>query len=183
MEKALKAVKPRARIVVTGQPHMVSKITQGKRGKGGGFVKAGLKNLISGNTTEKTFTSDEMVEMANMEKQIVNYSWCDESSNTLVFLDSETYEEVRVHKDIIDNAKFLVEGNDVKLLLFKGEVIGADLPTVCEFVVDSIDMVKSTSGNYSAVLNSGAKINVPDFIKVGETIRVNVEEGKYVERA
>ena len=47
MEKASKAIKPRSRIELGGQPWMVSKITQGKRGKGGGFVKASLKNLVN----------------------------------------------------------------------------------------------------------------------------------------
>lgn len=181
MEKASKAIKPRSRIELGGQPWMVSKITQGKRGKGGGFVKASLKNLVSGSTTEKTFTSDEMVTYAQMAKQMVNYSWKD--GTTLVFLDSETYEEVRVDGTLLDNSQYLVEGTDVKLFLFKGEVIGVDLPTICEFEVMSIELVKSAGGNYPATLSSGARVLVPDFIKVGETIRVNIEEGKYVERA
>ena len=76
-----------------------------------------------------------------------------------------------------------MEGTDVKLFLFKGDVIGVDLPTICEFEVRSIEMIKSAGGNYPALLNSGAKVLVPDFIKVGQSIRVNVEDGKYVEKA
>lgn len=181
MEKASKAIKPRSRIELNGQPWMVSKITQGKRGKGGGFVKASLKNLVSGITMEKTFTSDEMVPLASMSKQMVNYSWKD--GTTLVFLDNDTFEEVRVDGALLDNSQYLVEGTDVKLFLFKGEVIGVDLPTICEFEVTQIDLVKSAGGNYPATLSSGAKCLVPDFIKVGDSIRVNIEEGKYVERA
>ena len=122
-----------------------------------------------------------MVTYAQMAKQIVNYSWKD--GTTLVFLDSETYEEVRVDGTLLDNSQYLVEGTDVKLFLFKGEVIGVDLPTICEFEVMSIELVKSAGGNYPATLSSGARVLVPDFIKVGETIRVNIEEGRYVERA
>ena len=181
MEKAIKLVKPRSRIVLDGAPYMCSKIQQGKRGKGGGFVKASLKNLITGANKDHTFSSDELVEAAAMEKQQATFSWSD--GNNLIFMDTESFEEISVDKQIIDNAKFMIEGSEVKLMKFKGEVIGVDLPTICEFEVESVDMVKSTGGNYSATLNSGAVILVPSFIKAGESIRVNVEDAKYVERA
>ena len=93
MEKAIKAVKPRSRIVLDNQPWFCSKIQQGKRGKGGGFVKASLKNLITGSTKDYTFSSDEQVEIANMEKVPATLSWREGSS--LVFMDSESFEEVR----------------------------------------------------------------------------------------
>jgi translation elongation factor P/translation initiation factor 5A len=58
-DRAIKVVKPGGNILVNGAPHYVKKIMQGKRGKGGGFVKATLKNLLTTSTFEKTFTSDE----------------------------------------------------------------------------------------------------------------------------
>ena len=57
-------MKPGVALVLDGVPHRVTKITQGKRGKGGGFVRAVVKNLVSANSYEKTFTSDENVEIA-----------------------------------------------------------------------------------------------------------------------
>ena len=181
MEKAIKAVKPRSRIVIEGSPWLISKIQQGKRGKGGGFVKASLKNLINGSTKDHTFNSDEQVEIAELEKLSASLSWREDAS--LVFMDSKTFEEIRVDMKVIDNAAFLSDGAEVKLLKFMGEVIGVDLPSIVEYDVTNIEMVKSTGGNYPATLDSGAVILVPSFIKVGERIRVNVEEGKYVERA
>ena len=181
MEKAIKVVKPRSRVVLDGHPWFCSKIQQGKRGKGGGFVKASLKNLITGSTKDYTFSSDEQVEIANMEKVPATLSWREGSS--LVFMDSESFEEVRVDNKIVENAAFLSDGAEVKLLKFMDEVIGVELPTVVEFEVTSVEMVKSTGGNYPATLDSGANILVPAFIKQGERIRVNVEDGKYVERA
>ena len=58
-------------IVLDGSPHRVLSITQGKRGKGGGFVRAKVKNLVSNNVFEKTYTSDETVEVADLEKEMV----------------------------------------------------------------------------------------------------------------
>ena len=181
MEKAIKAVKPRSRIVLEGAPWFCTKIQQGKRGKGGGFVKASLKNLITGSTKDYTFSSDEQVEIAELEKAAASLSWSEGAC--LVFMDSETFEEIRVDSKVIDNAEYLSDGAEVKLLKFMGDVIGVELPTIAEFNVTSIEMVKSTGGNFPATLDSGASILVPSFIKVGERIRVNVEEGKYVERA
>ena len=121
---------------------------------------------MTGSTKDYTFSSDEKVEIANMEKVPASLSWREGSS--LVFMDSESFEEVRVDKKIVENAAFLSDGAEVKLLKFMDEVIGLELPTVVEFEVTSIEMVKSTGGNYPATLDSGANILVPAFIKQGE---------------
>ena len=76
-ERAGKGIRPGVAILVDDAPHRVSKIIQGKRGKGGGFVRATVKNLISGQVFEKTYTSDEMVEFADLEKETATYSWDD----------------------------------------------------------------------------------------------------------
>ena len=122
MEKAIKAVKPRSRIVLEGAPWFCTKIQQGKRGKGGGFVKASLKNLITGSTKDYTFSSDEQVEIAELEKAAASLSWSEGAC--LVFMDSETFEEIRVDSKVIDNAEYLSDGAEVKLLKFMGDVIG-----------------------------------------------------------
>jgi elongation factor P len=185
-ERARNAIKPRALITVDNQPYRVSKIQQGKRGKGGGFVKATMKNLKTGATQEKTYTSDEMVEMANLDKSSVTYSWNDDATGDLVFLDGTTYEEVRVARDMVDNAKYLVEGREVKILSFQGIPFGVELPTICEYDIVSVDATKSTGNTgmqvHPATLESGATIMVPSFITDGR-IKVNTEEDKYVERA
>jgi hypothetical protein len=67
-ERAGKSVKPGCAIILDGQPHRCTKMIQGKRGKGGGFIRATLKNILTNNTFEKTFTSDEIVEHADLER-------------------------------------------------------------------------------------------------------------------
>lgn len=178
-ERAGKVLKPGAGVVVDGNPHRVSKIIQGKRGKGGGFVKATLKNLINGNVFEKTFTTDEMVEQAELDKEAAQYSWADD--HNFIFMNSTTFEETSVPKADIENSKFLVEGQAVKLLMFKGAVIGVELPVISEYTIVSLSNAESGSG-YAATLNSGAIVTVPAFVKEGSNIRVNTELGTYVER-
>lgn len=99
-ERAGKSVRPGANLVLDNIPHRVTKIIQGKRGKGGGFIKATLKNLQTGFTHEKTFTSDETVEHADMERQIAQFSWKDTSDDTLVFMNTQTFEEIRIPKSL-----------------------------------------------------------------------------------
>lgn len=178
-ERAGKSVKPGAALVLDGVPHRVTKITQGKRGKGGGFVKAVVKNLVSSNSYEKTFTSDENVEIADLEKEQAQYSWLDD--NNYVFMNSETYEEVRVPVDNVDNKAFLVEGQNVKLLKFRDNVIGVELPNIYEYIVTIVD--DSLQGKELATLNNGTVITVPAFVKVGQKIKVNTIDGLYVGRA
>eukprot|EP00605_Chrysophyceae_sp_TOSAG23-4_P001285 GSChrysophyteH1.ASY1.ANO1.1397.1 assembled CDS len=186
-ERARNAVKPRALLTIDNQPYRVTKIQQGKRGKGGGFVKASMKNLKSGVTMEKTYTSDEIVELANLDKADVTFSWRDESAQELVLLDTDSYEEVRIGADLVDNAKYLVEGREAKLLTFQGTPFGIEIPLVSEFDVVSIDVTKSTGNTgmqtHPATLESGAIVQVPTFITSGMRIKVNTEEDKYLERA
>ena len=113
-ERAGKGIRPGVAIIVDDAPHRVSKITQGKRGKGGGFIRATLKNLLSGQTFEKTYTSDEVVEFADLEKETATYSW--EDSDNYMFMSSQTFEEIPVPKSEVDNGTFLLGGLEVKLL-------------------------------------------------------------------
>ena len=85
---------------------------QGKRGKGGGFVKATLKNLITGNTYEKTFTSDEIVEHAELERKGASFSWSDEDN--YIFMDLETFEEIVLPKVEVELGDFLTPGLEVQ---------------------------------------------------------------------
>jgi len=179
-DRAIKIVKPGNALVFESIPHRVVSITQGKRGKGGGFVRAKLKSLVTSNVFEKTFTSDEIVEEADLQKEIVSYSWFD--GEHFFFMNTITFEEVKVPKSVVDNSKFMVEGQEVKLMKFGDEVIGVELPVICEYIVQSIDLSRAMGGTHAATLSSGAVIMVPLFIKEGSKIRVNTQDGIYLDR-
>ena len=123
IDRAIKVVKLGGLIKLSDGPHKVLKITQGKRGKGGGFVKAKLKNLYSQAVFEKTFTSDENVEAAEYEKRKATYSWTDGSF--MVFMDSVNFEEIRISKESAGD-EVLTEGTEYKLLQCEGKYIGID---------------------------------------------------------
>lgn len=132
-DRAIKIIKLNAFILLNKVPHKVLKITQGKRGKGGGFVRAKLKNLVNQSVFEKTYTSDENVEEADYMKQIVQFSWKD--GDEFVFIDNTTFEEIKITKDLIDESMIIKEGENVKILKCEGIVIG-------------IDVLKNPNGEY-----------------------------------
>lgn len=95
-EKAGKAVKPGAALVLNNLPYKVVKMKQGGRGRGASFVKASLRNLETAAVVEMTFINDEMVELAELEKEPVEFSWFDNSTSSLVFMNMTSFEETRV---------------------------------------------------------------------------------------
>ena len=125
IDRAIKVVKLGNLIKLPDGPHRVLKITQGKRGKGGGFVKARLQNIYTNAQFEKTFTSDESVEEASYEKSKAQFSWAE--GDTLVFLDSTSFEEIRIPKDTADAETQFVDGETYKLMKCEGKYIGIEL--------------------------------------------------------
>lgn len=179
-DKAGTSVKPKCNLVIDGQLFKCVKMIQGKRGKGGGFVKATLKNLITGSTSEKTFTSDEMVEHADLERKGASYSWAD--NDNYMFMNTDTFEEIAIPKKVIDNVKLLFPGLEVKLLFYGDTVIGVELPLILNYVV--VGRTTDGSHNYQPAMLEGcdAVVLVPDFINPGTSIRVNTSDGTYVGR-
>jgi elongation factor P len=165
--------------VIENVPYKVVKIKQGGRGRGASFVKANLKNLETSAVIERTFTNDEMVEFADLERETVEYSWRDTSTNCFVFMNMDSFEEHRVDVNELDNAEFMREGLQVKLIKFRDKIIGAELPEIVECTVVEID--DSGTGMH-AILDTGARLSVPDFIKVDTRIRINTYDKSYVER-
>ena len=99
----------------------------------GGFVKARVKKILGGGTFEKTFDSAEMVEVAEIEREKVQYTW--EDTHEYVFMDMTTFEEKRVPKEDVAGAKYMEEGTEVKLQVYDGKIIGKDLIDIFIFVV------------------------------------------------
>lgn len=128
-------------------------------GKGGGFVRGTLKGLTAQkNMFEKTWNSDDMVEIAEMEREKGQYSWKDESNDSYVFLNTITYEEISIPEDVIIDSDLLLEGVEVKLLKYNNEYIGMTLPTSVDYKVVNIDLAGLNGKEVPATLESGKMI-------------------------
>ncbi len=173
------------KIEIDGAPFEIIEFLHVKPGKGGAFVRTKLKNLQTGAVLNKTFRSGEKVGKPDLVERHMQYLYS--QGDDLVFMDLETYEQFTIPLNKIeDKAKFLVENMEVDVLYYKNQPISIELPTFVELeVVETEPGFKgdtATGGSKPAVLETGAKINVPLFINVGDKLRIDTRTGQYVER-
>lgn len=169
-----------------GQVMQVVEFQHVKPGKGAAFVRTKLRNVISGGMVEKTFSPTEKVPTAFVERKEMQYLYKDDS--LYYFMDNETYEQIPLNEDKLDdNFKFVKENEIVKVLSYKGNVFGVEPPNFVELeVVDTEPGVRgdtATNVTKPATLETGAQIKVPIFINAGEVIRIDTRSGEYLERA
>lgn len=166
-------------------PYKVVEYSQKVMGRGGSIVNVRIKSLIDGKVLAKTFKGNEAVEPAEVNYKNVQYLYKDDSK--LHFMDTETYEQLEIDKDLIgDLAGYLKEGDMVKAQIFKQKPINIELPkNVFLKVVYTENVVKgdtTSSVLKDAELETGITVKVPAFIKQGDEISVSTEDGSYRER-
>jgi len=173
------------KIEIDGEPFTITYFQHVKPGKGGAFVRTKIKNLRTGRTLDKTFRAGEKVDEADVEDKRMQYLYQDGES--LVFMDSETYDQIPFSAEQVGDArKFLKENLDVDVLFWRGKPINIELPSFVQAVISQTDPgVKGDTASGAtkpATIETGAVVQVPLFIKEGETIRVDTRSGEYVER-
>lgn len=169
-----------------GKPYIVIKYALIKMGRGGAVVKITARNLETGSTEEKSFSSNIAVEDVNTVKKKLQFLFKDKVNAT--FMDPKTFEQTEVPLKILgDSAVFLTEGETVDVLFWDEKALSVELaPNITLKVVETDPGVKGNSASNmykSAVLENGYQTKVPLFIKVGEKIRVDTRTGDYLERA
>ncbi|HLL07855.1 MAG TPA: elongation factor P [Nocardioidaceae bacterium] len=156
-----------------------------KPGKGGAVVRTKLKNVLSGKVVDKTFNADIRVETANVDKRPMTFSYNDGES--FVFMDTSTYEQVHVTKEVVgDAAAFLLDNQEVVVALHEGLPLYLELPASVELTVEytepGLQGDRSTGGTKPARLETGHSAQVPLFITTGEKIRIDTRSGEYLGR-
>ena len=157
-----------------------------KPGKGAAFVRAKVKNVITGSVIERTFNPTEKFPTAYVDRRNMQYVYSDGS--LYYFMDLETYEQNPIDQSKLGDAfRFVKEEMEVKVLSYKGEVFGIEPPNFVELVVTETDPGfkgnTATNATKPAKLETGAEVRVPLFIDEGEMIRVDTRTGEYMERA
>ncbi len=179
-------IRPGNVILHQGSLWAAVKINSVKPGKGGAYAQVELKNLVDGRKLNERFRASETVERVRLEQK--DHSFLYEEGDMLVFMDSETYEQNYIAKDLIgDRAVFLQDGMKVIVESHEGKALGVKLPEqVTLEVVETEPTVKGQTAASSykpAMMDNGARVMVPPFIGVGEKIIVNTETIEYVRRA
>jgi elongation factor P len=157
-----------------------------KPGKGGAFVRTKLKNVRTGAVVERTFRADERVEQAIVDKREMQYLYRD--GDDVVFMDSVSYEQMHVSPTALgDAAHYLTEGSSAVLQLYKGEIVGVDLPAAVELTVAQTDPGvqgdRVSGARKAATLETGLVVQVPLFVGPGDRVKVDTRTGEYLTRA
>jgi elongation factor P len=156
-----------------------------KPGKGGAFVRTRLKNAETGAVVDRTFRAGEKMPRVHTETKSVQYLY--DSGEEVVFMDSETFEQMSFPRaEVAEELDFLQPSSTVLLLTLDGRPSGIELPASVELdVTDTEPGVKGdTVSNVTkpATLETGAVVQVPLFVNVGDRIKVDTRERRYISR-
>lgn len=157
-----------------------------KPGKGGAFVRTKLKKVLTGAVVEKTFRAGEKVKDVRLERRPVSYSYSD--GHLYHFMDQDTFEIIPLSEEIIgeDQLKYLKENMKCEGLVHEGNVLSVELPFFVELEVTETDPGvrgdTAQGGTKPATLETGAVIQVPLFVEIGDIVKVDRREDKYLTR-
>jgi len=173
-------------IEMEGDIYQIVEFQHVKPGKGAAFVRSKLRNVRTGSVTEKTFNAGEKMPKARLDRREVQYLYNDGKEYNL--MDMETYEQTTMTaEDLGDAVKYLKENMTLHVLVFQEKYIGVDLPTSVELeVVETSPGIKgdtASGGGKPATLETGAVVQVPLFINVGDKLLIDTRTGNYVKRA
>lgn len=157
-----------------------------KPGKGPAFVRTKLKSIKNGRVIENTFTSGVKVNAARVERRPYQYLYKDDIG--YVFMHNETYEQITIGTEMIDNPEFLKEGDTCEVVVHAEteDILNVDLQ---QFVVMEVTYTEpglkgdtATNTFKQATVESGAVVMVPLFVETGEKIKIDTRDKSYVER-
>lgn len=157
-----------------------------KIGRGSAQVRVKMRGVRNGATVERTFQSGEKFRRAILDKKDVQFLYREE--NLFNFMDNETFEQlVMTEAQLGDVVDFLKDNQDLVVLTYRDEPIGAELPASVELVVTQTDPGfkgdTASGGAKPATLETGKVVQVPLFINEGDKLRIDTRTGQYIERA
>jgi elongation factor P len=163
----------------------VLEYTHHKPGRGNAIIRIKARNLRTGSTIEKTFISGDRVQDVRLDYHNVQYLYKD--GDNYVFMDAETFDQPVIPGELVGEAAgFLKEGMEVKITFFQNEPLDIELPTSVDLKVVQADIAvrgdTATGVTKKVTVETGAQVDVPIFVKEGDTIRVDTRTGAYVTR-
>jgi elongation factor P len=169
-----------------GQVMQIIEFQHVKPGKGAAFVRTKLRNVITGSVVERTFNPTDKFPPAYVERKEMQYLYND--GNLYYFMDTESYEQIPINSDILgDDFRFVKENTNCKILSFKGNAFGIEVPLFVELEVTETEPGvrgdTATNSTKPATLETGATIKVPLFVNNGDVIKIDTRTGEYLERA
>jgi elongation factor P len=168
-----------------GNLYKVLDYSHNKTGRGNANIRVKARNLLTGANIERTFSSGQSVQDVRLDFQNVSFLYKD--GDSFVFMDNETFEQPTLARDTLgESAQYLKEGMEVKITFYKGKPIDVDLPTSVDLKVVEAEMAirgdTATGVTKKVRTETGVMVQCPNFVNVGDTIRVDTRTGEYVTR-
>ena len=170
---------------VDDQIFRVLEYTHNKPGRGNATIRCKLRNLKTGATIERTFQSGDRMQDIRLDQHQVQYLYQD--GGLYYFMDTETYEQPALSASMLgENVNFLKEGLEVKLTIYQDEPIEIEMPAAVELKIVQSDVGvrgdTATGASKLVTTETGLKVQVPLFINLGDTIKVDTRSGNYLTR-
>lgn len=171
--------------LMDGDMYSIAEFLHVKPGKGGAFVRTKLKNIKTGAVIEKTFRSGEKVTEVRLERRKAQYLY--NTGDLYYVMDPDTYEQFPIPAHLFeDGLKYLKENMDISILQTGDEIVSIEIPTFVELEITQTDpgfKGDTVSGSTKpATLETGAVVQVPLFLEIGEVIKVDTRTDTYIER-
>jgi len=163
----------------------VIEYSHNKTGRGNANIRIKARNLLTGSNIERTFNSGQSVQDVSLDFHNVAYLYND--GDFYHFMDNETFEQPAIKADILgETALYLKEGMEVKVTFYNGSPIDIEYPSSVDLkVIEAETAIRgdtATGVTKKVKTETGLEVNCPQFVKVGDTIRVNTDTGEYVTR-
>ena len=170
---------------IDGQLWQIVEFQHVKPGKGPAFVRTKLKNVVSGKVVDKTYNAGVNVETATVDRRDATFLYRD--GTDFVFMDSEDFEQHPLPEALVGRlAGFLLESMPVQIAFHDGTPLYLELPVTVELEVahtePGLQGDRSNAGTKPATLETGAEIQVPLFINVGDKLKVDTRDSSYISR-
>lgn len=173
-------------IVFSNDIYKVIEFLHVKPGKGPAFVRTKLKSVTNGKVLDNTFSAGHKLEEVKVTTRKYQYLYDDD--NGFHFMNNEDFTQIYLNKEMIENAQFMKPGEEVTIILKEADEtpLSAEIPpTVTMEVIEADPGVKgntATNALKNAIVETGARVMVPLFIEPGDKIKINTEDGTYLER-
>ena len=173
------------KIEIDGTPYEIVEFQHFKPGKGGAMIRTKLRNILTGRIQDNTFRSGEKVGRPDLETREMQFLY--REGNELVFMDLSSYEQLHMDKEVIGiKATYLKDSQIVQVLLYQGAPLDIELPVslVLEVTQTEPGAKGDTVSNVTkpATLETGAVVQVPLFVNLGDRIKIDTRSNEYLGR-
>ncbi len=173
-------------VEIDGQVLQIVEFQHVKPGKGAAFVRTKLKNVINGGVVEKSFRPTEKFPAARIDRVDMQYLYQD--GDQYNFMNVENYEQMSLAEELVGAAMKFVKENDIcKVCSYNGSVFSVEPPMFVELeITDTEPGFKgdtATGATKPATVETGAQVNVPLFVNMGDKIKIDTRTGEYLSRA